>query len=185
MAVNTRRSGKVAVNGQDPNKAAPKKLNPAVAPRVDGGQDESAYVRLVNCSTYVTPKREAFKSKTTDGLKPLVYEVPIKDLDRILRYANDQGEKFFKRVNPPGPGQPVVHAEDVNAAHVEEPKKMRDGIDDHSDDYVPPDQRELPDERGGEGGANEIEDTSQAGEMDVGVTRLRDRQNKPSGGVEV
>ena len=56
-----------------------------------------ARVILVNkCSTYVTPEREVFYSKNSEG-STRVYEVPMADLGRLLSYRDDFGRRFFKQ----------------------------------------------------------------------------------------
>jgi hypothetical protein len=88
MAITKRSTppAKVTVETQQLNTATP---SPAPLPRV----------LLVNgCSTYVTPEREVFYSRDSEG-NPKVYEVTPEQLGRLLSYRDDWGKRFFKQTN--------------------------------------------------------------------------------------
>jgi hypothetical protein len=53
--------------------------------------------KLVNeCSTYVTPEREVFYARDSEG-NTKVYEVTPEQLARLLTYRDDWGRRFFRQ----------------------------------------------------------------------------------------
>ena len=56
-------------------------------------------VILVNgCSTYVTPEREVFYARDSEG-KTKVYEVTAEQASRLLSYRDDWNKRFFKQTD--------------------------------------------------------------------------------------
>jgi len=121
---------------------------------------EQIYVRLINgCSTYVTPEREVFYAKDSEG-KPRVYPVAADALSRFLNYRDDYGRRFFKQMSGAVEGS-TLSAPSTTAKVRDEDPGPRTGPVGTID--------ELADQDGDDG------------ELDTGTMRLKDKDGNPVG----
>jgi hypothetical protein len=133
-------------------------IEPQGAP-VAAEPSPEARIRLVNgCSTYVTPEREVFYAKDSEG-NPRVYSIPRENLGRMLSYADDWGRRFFKQTN----------AETTDTRP-----------DDTTKVTAPSKPAAVAQDFDGDGKGDEADDN----EIDTGAMRLTDRDGK-SVGVKV
>ena len=126
---------------------------------------EQIYVRLINgCSTYVTPEREVFYAKDSEG-KPRVYPVAADALSRFLNYRDDYGRRFFKQMNTPE-GEAATPG---NINKKPAPSQVFNRNDANADDPEGPGS--------GDGSRNDEDDDL----IDTGAMSLRDRDGKDVG----
>lgn len=112
-------------------------------------------VKLVNgCSTYVTPEREVFYSRDSEG-NTKVYEVSPEQAARLLTYKDDWGKRFFRQTD--------AEATDAKPDTTAKVAQDRGGVA----GTVAHDATD----------ANEEDD----GEMDTGVMRLKDNDGNDVG----
>lgn len=147
MAVSKVTTQKVSVETPQAPAASPKAAA-APAPRV---------ILVNKCSTYVTPEREIFYARDSEG-NTRVYEVPPKDLGRLLGYKDDFGRRFFKQTNAEGTG------EEIGTVAKPAPLKRKD---------VEADNAPNNDDERGDGDEDEL--------IDTGAMRLKDEDGNAVG----
>lgn len=142
MAVNKTTAPKVTVEASTEA--------PAAAPAPD------ARIRLVNgCSTYVTPEREVFYSRDSEG-NPKVYAIARDQLGRFLSYADDWGRRFFKQTDAE-----VTDEKPDNTAKVVQDRGGKPA----------------------ESQADSLDPQAEDDELDTGAMRLKDKDGNDAGVV--
>ena len=139
MAVNKTTAPKVTVEA------------PAAAPAPEPSPD--VRIRLVNgCSTYVTPEREVFYSRDSEG-NPKVYAVPRDQLGRFLSYADDWGRRFFKQTDAEVTDEkPDTTAKVTQERGGKPAEEQHDALDPNDDDELDTGAMRLKDRNGDDAG---------------------------------
>ena len=105
-------------------------------------------IRLVNgCSTYVTPEREVFYSRDSEG-NPKVYAIPRDQLGRFLSYADDWGRRFFKQTDAEVTDEKPDNTAKTTQDRGGVPAEQHDALDPNDDDELDTGAMRLKDAKG-------------------------------------